>query len=70
MNLSKFVSVYKKYFFTRNVLKALYEVIGMDGKFNNWLKACRKHNDIRFYTKKDVLAVERAMKKAISTYKS
>lgn len=70
MNFSKFVSEYDKYFFTRNVLKQVYELSGMTGDFDNWLKAFKKHNNIEFCTKKDVLMVEKYLKKAIRTYKN
>lgn len=68
-SFSEFVRKYNDYFYTLNILKAVYKATGMKGGYKNWLDKFRKTNQLEFYTSKDIKELQKVMTRSIKKYK-
>lgn len=68
LSFSEFVRKYNDYFYTLNILKAVYKETGLKGSYSNWLKDFRKTSELKFYTKKDVKELQKEMKNSLKMY--
>ena len=67
-SFSEFVRKYNDYFYTLNILKAVYKSVGLKGGYSNWLRDFRRSNQLEFYTAKDIKELQKAMLKSVKTY--
>lgn len=66
---TEFVRKYDKFFYTRNIIKGVYETTGLKGNFNTWLKEFKaNHPDFRYYTLKDIKTYRNAIVKSVKAY--
>lgn len=67
-SFSEFVRKYNDYFYTLNILKAVYKSVGLKGGYSNWLRDFRRSNQLEFYTSKDIKELQKAMLKSVKSY--
>lgn len=67
-SFSEFVRKYNDYFYTLDILKGVYDGIGLKGSYNTWLKKFRITNNLYFMTKTDVKEFIRFTVKSVKQY--
>ena len=67
-SFSEFVRKYNDYFYTLNILKAVYKSANLKGSYSNWLKDFRRGNELQFFTTKDIKELQKVMKRSIKKY--
>ena len=70
--LSEFVRMYDKYIYTSNILKELYDYVGLKGTYNNWLREFRRNNEgkLKLFTTNDVKKYKADCIRSIKAYKN
>lgn len=69
-SLSEFVRKYNQYIYTTNILKALYEHVGLKGNYAEWLRKYRRTNKLDFFTIADVRKYKSNCIRSIKAYKN
>lgn len=68
-NFTEFVRKYDKFFYTADIVKAVYTAIGHEGNFNNWFKYFKKTNpNFNYYSLRDIKKYKAAIVKSIKNY--
>jgi hypothetical protein len=69
---SEFVRRYNKYIYTSNILKTLYEYVGLNGSYNNWVREFRRSNkcELKFFTANDVKKYKADCIRSIKSYRN
>lgn len=68
-NFVEFVKKYDKFFYTADIVKAVYTAIGHEGNFNNWFKYFKKTNpNFNYYSLRDIKKYKAAIVKSIKNY--
>lgn len=66
---TEYVRKYDKFFYTRNIIKGVYDSTGLKGNFNTWLKEFKiKQPSFRYYTLKDIKTYRNSMIKSVKAY--
>lgn len=66
---TEFVRKYDKFFYTRNIIKGVYETTGYKGSFKEWLRKFKENQpNFRYYTLKDIKTYRNAIVKSVKTY--
>ena len=69
-SLSEFTRKYDRYIYTTNILKALYNHVGLKGSCSDWLRKYRRTNKLELFTTTDVKRYKSNCIKSIKTYKN
>lgn len=66
---TEFVRKYDKFFYTRNIIKGVYETTGYKGSFKEWLRKFKENQpNFRYYTLKDIKTYRNAIVKSVKAY--
>lgn len=66
---TEFVRKYDKFFYTRNIIKGVYETTGYKGSFKEWLRKFKENQpNFRYYTLKDIKTYRNAIIKSVKAY--
>lgn len=74
INFTEFVKHHNIFFYNREILKAVYEYVGLKGNFNGWLKRYRERRKFDLYSDREMISrfgiaedVKRALKKYVKS---
>ena len=70
LTLSEFYRRYDNYFYTSNIAKMVYQESGLKGSYTKWVAKLKVNssNNIKYYTKTDMVKFKKAMTKALKEY--
>lgn len=67
-NFTEFVRKYDKFFYSREILKGVYEKSSLKGSFTGWFKYFKEANSFDYYSLKDIKTYRDLMVKSIKSY--
>lgn len=70
LKFNEFVYAYRKYFYTRGILKSLYDESGLTREFRSWLTDYRKRKPMELYSKADLTNFSKSVIKSLKAYKN
>lgn len=66
---TEFVRKYDKFFYTRNIIKGVYDATGLKGSFKKWLDKFKENQpNFKYYTLTDIKKYRNSMVKSIKAY--
>ena len=68
LSFSEFVRKYNKFFYTRDILKGVYEKSSLKGSFDIWFKKFKASNTFDYYTLKDIKEYRNSMIKSVKSF--
>lgn len=68
-SFSEFVRKYSDYFYTVNIMKAVYKESGLKGSYSNWIREFRKtHENFEFYSNSTINTLKSTLKRSVKDY--
>lgn len=71
MSFAEFVKCHKIFFYNREILKGVYEYVGLKGSFNGWLKKYRERRKFELYSDREMISrfgIVEDVKRALKVY--
>lgn len=66
---TEYVRKYDKFFYTRNIIKGVYDSTGLKGSFKEWLRKFKeKQPNFRYYTLKDIKTYRNSIVKSVKAF--